>query len=271
MKLRVNQSTGTAGFPVTAPLLRIRDLRLQFGGVLALAGASFDLDRGEICGLIGPNGAGKTTLFNCVSRLYEPDSGSIEIDDVDLLNKRPDEIAGAGVARTFQNVGLVPDLTVLENVLTGSTHRTRSGLWASAFGLPRVRAEERAERQEARSVLSRLSLSPVEDSPVGGLPFGTLKRVELARAVMMRPQLLMLDEPANGLMHEEVAELAALIRDLRDSYGFAVLLVEHHMGMVMSVSDKVVVLNFGNIIASGRPDEIQANPDVIAAYLGAAA
>ncbi|MET0953128.1 MAG: ABC transporter ATP-binding protein [Aeromicrobium sp.] len=252
------------------PLLAVRDIRLAFGGVVALDGPSFELGPGEICGLIGPNGAGKTTLFNCVSRLYQPDSGAIELDGRDLLAARADQIADMGIARTFQNVGLLPTQTVLENVLGGSIHRTRSGLVATALGLPSVRREERAERARARDLLADLGLSHLEDHLAAGLPFGTLKRIELVRALMAEPRLVLLDEPANGLIQEEVRELADLIVRLRDERGFAVLLVEHHMGMVMAISDRIVALNFGRKIADGTPESVIADPALVDAYLGGA-
>lgn len=253
------------------PALRVEEVRLRFGGVVALDGPSFTLEPGRIVGLIGPNGAGKTTLFNCISRLYQPDSGRITFGDTDLLALPAAGIAAAGIARTFQNIGLFPTLSVVDNVLTGAYSRTRAGFARTALGLPPTRREERREREQAWSLLDSMNLAHLGAEPAGNLPYGTLKRVELARALMQRPALLMLDEPANGLIHEEVLELADTVRALRDERGFSVLLVEHHMAMVMSISDRVVVLNFGRKVTEGEPAEVAAHPEVVEAYLGGAA
>jgi branched-chain amino acid transport system ATP-binding protein len=245
--------------------LTVTDVVVRFGGVTALAGVSFTVPRGEVCGLIGPNGAGKTTLFDCVSRLTRPRSGRIELAGRDLLALPPHRVAELGVARTFQHLGLVPSLTVRENVMLGA-QGAGTGFLSSSLRLPGVGARERELRDRADAVLDRLALADLAARPAAGLPYGTLKRIELARALAAAPELLMLDEPASGLSHEEVDELAGVIEDVRAD--MTVLLVEHHMGMVMRLSDTVVVLDFGKVVATGPPAQVREDPAVLAAYLG---
>jgi len=245
--------------------LTVTDLVVRFGGVTALAGVSFTVPRGKVCGLIGPNGAGKTTLFDCVSRLTRPKSGRIDLAGRDLLALPAHRVAALGVARTFQHLGLVPSLSVRDNVMLGA-QGAGIGFLPAALRLPGVRSRERQLRERADAVLDRLALAGIAARPAAGLPYGTLKRIELARALAADPDLLMLDEPASGLSHEEVDELAGVIEDVRAD--MTVLLVEHHMGMVMRLSDTVVVLDFGRVVATGTPAQVSEDPAVLAAYLG---
>ena len=250
-------------------LLQVEHITVRFGGIVALDAVSFAVERGRVAGLIGPNGAGKTTLFNCLSRLYRYDAGRILFAGHSIDSAPRHAIAPLGIGRTFQNLALFRSMSVYDNILVGAHCRTRGGLLSDALRLPLARREERRAAERADVLVELLGLSECARTPAAALPFGTQKRIELARALAADPQLLLLDEPAAGLNHAEVEDLGRLIRDIRDRLGVTILLVEHHMNLVMRVSDQVIALDFGRKIADGTPEEVPASPEVVRAYLGA--
>jgi branched-chain amino acid transport system ATP-binding protein len=247
-------------------LLEVRDLALRFGAITAFEDVSFDVGRGELFAVIGPNGAGKSSLFNALSRVYQPDAGSVRLDGRDLLALRTDQLARAGVARSFQNLGVISHLTALENVLLGRHHRMRGGLLRGGLGTGRD--QERRHRAAARDALAFVGLAGHAHTEVQLLPYGHRKRVELARCLAMEPRLMLLDEPVAGMTSSERGEIAELVRRVRGEHELTVLLVEHDMGMVMGIADRILVLDFGVPIALGTPTAIQSDERVIRAYLG---
>lgn len=263
--------TSTRSQQIQRAALSIENVAVRFGGVAALDGASFTVGEGEICGVIGPNGAGKTTLFNAVSGIARVTEGAITFRGTRLDKLPPHRISALGIARTFQNLGLYAGMTVLDNVLLGGHLHTTGGLLASALHLPQVARSETALRHQAIAIIEELGLEKFAEDDALQLPYGTMKRIEIARALMSRPRLLLLDEPAGGLSHEEVDEFSSLLRGLRKKFDLTVLLVEHHVKLVMSLCDHVVVLHLGATLADGTPAEVQQDEAVRAAYLGDAA
>jgi branched-chain amino acid transport system ATP-binding protein len=254
--------------PASAPLLSVRGVALRFEGVTALEDVTFDVGRGELFAVIGPNGAGKTSLFNVLSRIYRPSAGSVTFDGRDLMGQRAHEVARAGIARSFQNLGQFPHTTVMDYMLLGRHSHMRSGVVLGGLYVGPSRAEERANRAYCQRVLELLDLASVRNYPLGSLPYGVQKRADIARAVAMQPKLLLLDEPVAGMGLDESLNIASVILDIKQQLGITQILVEHDMAMVMGIADRVLVLDFGRLIALGTPAETQANPDVVRAYLG---
>jgi branched-chain amino acid transport system ATP-binding protein len=249
-------------------VLRFEDVRLSFAGVKAIDGVSFTVAKDELFAVIGPNGAGKTSIFNVISGVYRPQKGKVTLDGADLTGLRPDKVAKLGVARTFQNVELFQHLTVLENLMLGRHHHIRYGTLAAIAWLGRARREEIANRAVVEDIVDFLELAQWRRLPVGLLPYGVQKRVELGRALAMEPKLLLLDEPVAGMNLEETEDMARFILDVREELGIPMILVEHDMGLVMDLADRVMVVDFGVPVATGTPAEVQSNPDVLRAYLG---
>ncbi len=249
-------------------LLEARELRLSFKGVRAIDGVSFHVDEGELFAIIGPNGAGKTSIFNCINQVYRPQEGDILWKGESMMGIKPNKTAELGIARTFQNIALFPHMTVLENILSGRHVQMKTSWLLNGFWIFKSKREELENRFKVEDIVDFLEIEKWRKHPVGMLPYGVQKRVELGRALAMGPELLLLDEPVAGLNLEETEDMARFILDIQDELGISIILVEHDMGLVMDIADRILVVDFGKPIATGAPEEIQRNPDVIKAYLG---
>jgi branched-chain amino acid transport system ATP-binding protein len=258
----------TAALSDPAALLSVRNVSLSFKGISALSGVSFEVQVGELFAVIGPNGAGKTSLFNLISRIYRPDVGQVTFDGRDLLRLKPQQLAACGIARTFQNLGLFPQMTTLDNIMIGRHHLMKAGVVAGGLYWGLARREEVQQRRRCAEIIEFLGLESWADRPVGGLPYGIQKKVELGRALALEPKLLLLDEPVAGMNLEETEEIASLLLDIKQDLGITQILVEHDMALVMGLADQVMVLDFGKQIALGTPSQVQNDPAVIKAYLG---
>jgi branched-chain amino acid transport system ATP-binding protein len=261
----MNDTTPRSGRP---NLLEFRDVTLRFGGVTAIDDVSFDVRPDELFSIIGPNGAGKTSIFNTISQVYRPQKGDIVFEGRSIMGRRPDRIAQLGIARTFQNIELFPQMTVVDNLLTGRHIRMSGTVFDGALWWGRAKREEIAHRRQVEEIIDFLEIEQWRKHPVALLPYGFQKRVELGRALAMEPKLLLLDEPVAGMNLEETADMARFILDIKRELNIPMIMVEHDMGLVMDIADRVMVLDFGQRIALGTPSEVQRNPDVIAAYLG---